>query len=404
MKKALTMTRLYKYIEQVIYSGIAFGSILLAGLFMNAQAFFQFALMMTVVQGVVFFVNSYENNAILVFYHKYGSRWLHTLQQYKFIAGNLFSAILSAFAAGWLCTVDEFRLGYGTAFLLIYLLSGLIIAVETMRKVRFAAGEFSILIKHALLLASLFSLLALVAFVFTEQVANYFIHGLIVIYALVAMIARPSMSFSDIESIRLKKICIDNFHYSKWLLCSSVGIWLMSQGLLLLSEQALSIQQFNGLRLLLSFIGIANIVTLVFENSLTTQFAQRTELKLLDVYIALRKILFLSLLLIMGVCIIVAGSFWLVYPEYVVLLSASWPLLVSIGFFSLSKPFIAFLKAKNRTNEIFMAIAVGVTSTLAMLGLGPEAADYNWVIMIFAVGPVAMFLTLFAVIHANATR
>lgn len=398
------MTRLYKYIEQVIYSGIAFGSILFAGLFMEAKAFFQFALIMTVVQGVVFFVNSYENNAILVFYHKYQPQWLNDLQRYKFIAGNLLSAILSAIAAAWLTTVDDFTWEFGYAFLLIYILSGLIIAVETMRKIRFAAGNYSLLFKHALLLASLFSILILAAFVFTDLVATYFVHGLIVIYALMAIAARPSKNLVSMDFFRIKQVCIDNFNYSKWLLCSSLGIWLMSQGLLLLSEQALSIEQFNGLRLLLSFIGIANIVTLVFENSLTTQFSKQRELDLSSVYVALRKILFLSLLLIMGVCIIVAGSFWLMYPEYVMLLSGSWPLLISVGFFSISKPFIAFLKAKERTNAIFVAIAVGVASTLVMLGLGPDQASYDWILMIFAVGPVAMFLTLFAVIYVNPTR
>ncbi len=371
-----------KFIEQFSFSGIGFLGIFLAGYLLAPQDFFNFSYSFTIVQALALLYFSYISNSFFVFYSK--SRAKPAIAAAARLLLLLHLVVLLPFI--WLGR-DAFTdiaiaiLGWAVIFLWC--------ALDIVRKVLFIQQS------RALVLPSLLALL-----LFTLGILLCHSLGLLspvaVFACLLAALLVPVAVFGRALLGRLSQqhfisYIKENHSFSIWSAYSAVATWWLLAGLLIYLQPLMTELQFNAARLLLSFIGLANLITTVIENNLIVQLSQqairlttRWWLRFCGLCLGVFVLLYLASVI----------GFQLFYQQYLPAFYDNAGILLVTVFFMLNKPIIASLKVMNRTPLIFVSLLLASAVTLVFTGMSLSLAGLNVFVSAALAGAFATTLFL----------
>lgn len=348
------MSYVSKLIEQSLFSGIAFLCIFLSGYLLSAEQFYLFSYGFTTLQALVLLYFSYISTSFFVFYSKQ--------QNY-----NYFSQALMVLFVVHLLLLLPFvfyfyvKLSSMLMALLCWLLVVLWCMLDLVRKVYFIDAS------KKLVLPSLTVICAFIVFLGTATVLDemtalsiYFALTSAMLIAVIMFIRPIPLPYSYEQTGRYAR---KNHNFAIWNAYSAFVTWGLTGGLLLLFEPYMTQQQFNACRILLSFIGLSNLITTVIENNLVVKLNNDPHMLQPRVWL---KYLALSLLLSLLVAGVSYIGFLLFYKHYLAEFYQAAPILAVNVFFTLNKPMIAYLKVNDRSRWIFYALALAAIVSAAV--------------------------------------
>lgn len=386
----MAVTRSYKYLEQVVFSLMPFMTVLLSGWLMEEGEFFKFAYLFSILQGALVILYSFETNPVLVFQPR------HEDSLSEFLGYKLLSTFgISIIVYGLIFPIIVSKLDSHNPILLtslIWLCTLCWAIFDLSRKSMFAAGQFSKMLGYSLLAFVLHLSVMLTLWYKSILLTSNTFFGLCLTFAFVSSVYLGSGLTKPKFTSRFSYFFKENYSFAKWSVLAAFGIWLMGQGLLLVAEPWLSKTQFNGLRIILTFLGLCNIFTTVIENKLIIQFGQK-EVTYNNVFNQVVIVTFISLLLVVITGIALLLAFNLFFYNYIEVLSKGFFILVSVFFYSMVKPFTAYLKVQLATKLIFYSIIIALIAALCSLSLAWIFDPFYAIIAAFVIGPAFLFLS-----------
>lgn len=377
-----------KYIEQLAFSSLSFGSVFILGLLLPTQEFFDFSLIFTYLQGVLLICFSYVSNPFLVFYSSKNSHYRFKCALKLSIVFALVAVLGLAFYLMMLKSVSVLD-SLGISVILVWLY------YDVFRKKHFASGEFKVLTSTTLFIGVAYIITLLILNVIERlSSANALFALLGCFLAGIVLLHYFNRDIALGKHTKLKGYLYFNHNYAKWSVISAFSAWFLSSGLLLLAEHDLSKELFNAVRLLLSFIGLTYLVTNVFENQLIVKLSKFKNLDTILVSKEISQIAVLSACLSGFILIVSYLSFKFLYSQY---FEFFWQIaiLVFVAFFhTLSKPFTASLKVFRQINKVFYSFVLAALASFLFYGLSPLALAIDNLIGSFVVGSLLLVISL----------
>ena len=348
-----------KLLEQLCFSGISFATIFISGLLLDSESFFVFSYAFTVLQVMLVLGFSYLGNSFFVFYSQRQKQ----------------SYVSSALLLTW---VISCVLGFILSSLLLWKGFDLVAAVtastpllfwlsyDILRKKAFVENNNSRLLLNSFLLAITGLLSSVMLWYFSASSAGWFFISITICFAIACLAKLQLNSFSFNKRIFIA-YAYKNHVFAKWTLLSAAIMWFLSSGVLLIYEPYLTKEEFSGIRLMLSFIGLANLITTVIENSLITQYAPKARRGGVSLMQMKRNLMHIgggALVLTLFIYGVAWLSFHTVYKVYVDAFSQYQALVLLAALFAINKVFSACLKLNEKPKFIFASALLGVLVVL----------------------------------------
>ena len=376
---------LQKLIEQSSFSALGFFSIFVAGYFLSAESFFVFSYSFTLIQALTLLYFSYISNSFFVFFSK---------QPKPGLLGDalLLLLLLNSIVAAPLVALVGFKTdnwyvaGLGAITVLLWCV------LDLFRKVFFIRGSRFLLLPSVSVLITFLLLLA--ASVLFNLLSAAVVYGCLSLALAIVVIVLSAQLRPELKLSSIGHYARQNHSFAIWNTYSALISWGLTGGILLHFESSLSEAQFNACRILLSFIGLANLITTVIENNLILKLSsERTNL---DAGWWL-KYLLLSLLLAVFVAVLSYAGFHVFYQQYIAQFYQVAAILLLSVFFTLNKPMIALLKVVNQTRRIFFALVLAASVALFVINLTSieDAAIRLSMAMFSGAASLTLFLAFF---------
>lgn len=348
-----------RFIEQLGFSSVSFVAIFASGLLLEKEQFFHFSYSFTLVQVVLFAGFSYLGNPFFVFYSQ----------------RKRASYVSSALLLTWGATVVTAILLGGVLYyikgfsLTLSFASGLSVipwlTYDILRKKAFIDLSNILLIKKSLLLIAIGSACLLLLWGLNVTKAEWFF---LVITVSFASLCRGVSKQVQVGRVRATQAYIKKNHaFARWTLLSAATMWFLSSGVLLLFEPLITREEFNGLRLMLSFIGLANLITTVLENSMLVEYAEQSRQGVVSLKDMKKRVLQVSIIgLLLSALIYVVSwvAFATLYKPYQEVFYQYQSLVLLAILFSINKVSTACLKINHKPNFIFISACLGGAAAL----------------------------------------
>ncbi|MEW6989449.1 hypothetical protein AADZ91_02070 [Colwelliaceae bacterium 6441] len=370
---------------------MSFSGVFIAGILLNNKEFYYFSFIFSLLQASLMVSYSYISNPMLVFIIKESHKVKNEYLSFNIIFSLISSLFLSLFLS--LLIVNKFsEFNFLEIFLLLWLVITSWVTYDLYRKYLFSLEQYFKLFKATSYVVTGYFLSLLILNYFNQ---SFFIIFIAMVISLV--LVQIATFLKSKYKVRLnveqaKSITIGNYGFAKWTVLSAIGIWFAGQGLLIAGDSFLTTQEFNSIRLLLSFIGLTNLITTVIENKLIISFGKTSCPQKLRESLKqeFSTILMISIVLTAFVFILSYLSFNYIYAEYKSVYMTISPIILTASFFALSKPFVALLKTLHMTKEIFKSIIIAIIGTLLCLIVG-RGYGINAIICAFLIGPIIIF-------------